>query len=88
MHRRESSIERRITQLTAEAGGYAFKQPPKGWPDRMILLPGGRLILLEIKRPGGVVSRHQTYWIHKLRNMGFRAEVVDSVEQFERILNG
>lgn len=50
-------------------------------PDRIVLLPGGRAVFVELKRPGGVTSQHQLRWISRLRALGFTAEVVKSVEE-------
>ena len=46
-------------------------------PDRIVLLPGGRIIFVETKRPkGGKLSKLQEWWHHKLQDLGFQATVV------------
>jgi hypothetical protein len=54
----------------------------RGFPDRLIVLPGGRVAFVELKRPGGgVVSVQQTLWINILTTLGHKAIVSDSLEE-------
>ena len=53
---REAEIEARLVRGVKEAGGlcYKFVSPGNpGVPDRLILLPGGRILFVELKTPGG-----------------------------------
>ena len=48
----------------------------KGIPDRLVLLPGGRVSFVETKRPdGGRVSPMQRLTHARLRKLGFRVDV-------------
>ena len=80
MIERERDIERRLREAVEKSGGLCLKWVCPGWsgvPDRIILLPGGRIIFAETKRPrGGEVSRLQEWWLGRLRRMGFMACVV------------
>jgi len=49
------------------------------WPDRIFLVPGGRPVLIEFKRPGGVPDAKQAYTHEILRKLGYDIEVHDSV---------
>lgn len=52
---RETTLERRIYEYVKKLGGKAYKWVSpgnSGVPDRIIVLPGGRVIFAEIKRPG------------------------------------
>lgn len=52
---RESTVERYLVRRVKELGGLAIKLSPAGMtglPDRLILLPGARVIFAEVKRPG------------------------------------
>lgn len=71
----EKDIERKLRNAVTKLGGQCLKWVCPGWsgvPDRIILLPGGRVIFAELKRPkGGVVSDMQTFWRRKLQGLGF-----------------
>lgn len=52
---RENAVEQGITRLTKALGGVAWKwvSPGRaGVPDRICIFPGGRVIFVELKRPG------------------------------------
>ena len=57
-----------------------------GLPDRLILMPGARIIFAELKRSGEKPRKIQEAFHNRLRKLGFRVEVVDSNEQIRRIL--
>ena len=71
----EKEIEAKLVERIRRRGGLCLKWVCPGWagvPDRIILLPGGRVIFAELKRPkGGVVSSRQKWWANKLRALGF-----------------
>lgn len=51
---RESTIERRVRDKVRQAGGLCLKWVSPGYsgvPDRIIILPGGRILFAEFKRP-------------------------------------
>ncbi len=76
---KESKIEQRIVREAERQGGLALKLAPigsRGFPDRTILLPGGRIRFVEIKTSDGRPSRQQIRWIEKLKALGFDAEIV------------
>lgn len=88
----ERDIERKLTGLVKRHGGLCLKWVCPGWsgvPDRLILLPGGRIIFVELKRPkGGQFSKMQEWWAKKLTALGFNYWTVNdnfSLELFERV---
>lgn len=86
----ERQIEQRLVTETRKRGGMALKfvSPSfAGMPDRLILLPDGKMAFVEVKAPGLrprplQVSRHA-----KLREMGFRVYVLDAVEDIAAVLD-
>lgn len=52
-----------------------------GWPDRLILAPGGRLAFVEFKRPGEQLRRNQPHRVALLRSLGFYVGVFDNVTE-------
>ena len=76
----ERDIERALVGMVKRHGGLCLKWVCPGWagvPDRIILLPGGRIIFAETKRPkGGEVRKLQAWWHQKLRSLGFTCWLV------------
>jgi hypothetical protein len=76
----EKDIERKLRVTVTKLGGQCLKWNCPGWsgvPDRIILLPGGRVLFAETKRPkGGKLSAMQKWWLSKLKRLGFWAGVV------------
>jgi hypothetical protein len=70
-------------------GGLAVKvRFLTGWPDRMVLLPGGRILWVELKRPkGGKFEPLQPYWLKKLRGLGFGAHVCRTKQEVDEVLD-
>jgi len=59
----------------------------RGWPDRILLLPAGRLVWVETKRPeGGRLSSAQLVAHEQLRRMGQRVELVWTKEAADRLV--
>jgi len=77
----ESSIEKRAVAEIRKAGCLALKlMHARGWPDRLILIPGGVVLFLEFKRPGGFLRPIQS-WVHgRLERRGFDVVTVDTVD--------
>lgn len=71
----EKEIEAKLGRMIKNHGGLCLKWVCPGWagvPDRIILLPGGRVIFAEVKRPsGGKIGKLQEWWRAKLQALGF-----------------
>jgi hypothetical protein len=76
----EKDIERKLREMVERRGGKCLKWVCPGWsgvPDRIVLLPGGRCVFVETKRPkGGVLSKLQEKWKQWLTDLGFYCTVV------------
>ena len=59
-----------------------------GLPDRLCLLPGGRVLFVELKTTNQKPRKIQLLIHNKLRALGFRVEVVDTSEQIGTIISG
>jgi len=83
---RESTIETRLRKAVERAGGRCLKWVSPGHtgvPDRIILMPGGRVYFAETKAPGEKERPRQEYVQRKLRELGFK--VFSSVDCDERL---
>lgn len=69
----ESQIERRLGEMVKRRGGlyYKFVSPGMpGVPDRIIILPGGRCVFVELKTEVGRLSAIQKWVIEKMKKQG------------------
>jgi len=85
----EKDLERKLNRGVKKLLGLTFKFVPlfvAGIPDRICLLPGGRIFFAEIKTTKQKPKKLQLFWHAKLRKLGFRVEVIDTSEQIENIL--
>ena len=86
----ESEVESHLRRSAESTGGLCVKFLPdykRGWPDRILLLPAGRLVWVETKRPeGGRLSSAQLVAHEQLRRMGQRVELVWTKEAADRLV--
>ena len=86
---REAEIEARLVRGVKEAGGlcYKFVSPGNpGVPDRLILLPGGRILFVELKTPGGKLSNIQSWRIQEMRERDADVRVWKGLEPVRAFL--
>ena len=86
----EKDIEKYFVRRVRDAGGNAYKfvsPGNNGVPDRMVCLPGGRVVFVELKAPGKVPRPMQIHQIGILREFGFRVEIVDSKESVDEFIS-
>lgn len=80
----ERDVERALIRVVRKAGGLCLKFISPGWagaPDRICLLPGGRMFFAEVKRPGEKPRPLQAKRHEELRRLGFTVKVIDSKEE-------
>lgn len=85
----EKTIERRLCQEILALGGLAWKlisPGTAGVPDRLILLPGGRVAFVEVKAPGQIMRPLQARRKAQLEALGFQVYCLDGVKQIAGII--
>ena len=86
---REKTIEAKLVRTVKSVGGIApkFVSPGlDGMPDRLVLLPGGKMAFVEVKAPGEKPRPLQEARHRLLRRLGFKVYVIDSEEQIGGML--
>lgn len=85
----ESEIEKRLVREVRRLGGIAYKfvSPGNtGVPDRIVILPGGVIVFVELKTETGRLSQNQIRQIHRLESLGMRTMVLYGMEDLGRFL--
>lgn len=87
---REKRIEQKLVATVKKMGGICpkFVSPGlDGMPDRLVILPGGRLAFVEVKAPGKKPRPLQLRRMKQLQQLGFRCYVIDQVDMIGGILD-
>lgn len=86
----EKAVERKLVELVKAKKGMCIKllcNQLTGLPDRLCLFPSGVIIFVEVKTTGQKPRRIQTFIHNKLRTLGFRVEVIDTIEAVTKLLD-
>ena len=86
---REKVIEHALVMATRSKGGIALKFTSPGFagmPDRLVLLPHGRMGFVELKAPGRKPRPLQLARHRLLRRLGFKVYVIDEINQIDSVL--
>lgn len=87
---REKIIEQHLVMAVKNSGGIAPKLVSPGFdgmPDRLVLLPGGKIGFVEVKAPGKETRPLQVARHGLLRRLGFKVYVLNAPEQIGGILD-
>lgn len=88
---KEKPVEEHLRDRVKALGGLAIKIMPvsmTGLPDRLVLLPGGIALFVELKRPkGGIVSPVQKVVHAKLEKMGHPVALLNTKEGIDAWLS-
>ena len=87
---RETEVERKLVDAVKNRGGICWKfvsPGTAGVPDRIVLMPFGRIAFVEVKAPGEVPRPLQRSSHRLLRRLGFRVYVIDGKEQIGGMLD-
>lgn len=87
---REKEIEKKLALKVKKLGGLAVKFVSPGFdgmPDRILLMPGGKMAFVEVKAPGKrplplQMARHKL-----LRGLGFSVFILDDESQIGGIID-
>lgn len=85
----EQKIERRLKKEIELIGGKALKfvsPGTSGVPDRIVLLPGGKIIFVELKAPGKKLRPLQEFREKEMEKLGFKVWIVDSHEDIRDLI--
>ncbi len=86
----EKIIEQKLVRAVKDLGGIAPKfvsQGLDGVPDRIILLPMGRIAFVELKAPGKKMRPLQVRRKRQLEALGFLVYCIDGVDQIGGVLD-
>jgi hypothetical protein len=90
MKMREKTVESKFSSAVKAKGGLAVKFTSPGFngmPDRLVMFPGGRITFVEVKAPGEKPRPLQLSRMKLLRRLGFKAFVLDDIEQIGGIID-
>lgn len=86
----EKQIEQRLIKEVKKIGGISPKFISPGFdgvPDRLVLLPDGRFVFVELKAPGKKLRPLQLKRKRQLEELGFKVYVIDDVSQIGGVLD-
>ena len=85
----EKEIEKKLKERVEAMGCLCLKLECPGYtgvPDRMILMPGGDVIFVELKAPGKKERPRQEYVQEQFRRLGFVVlSSIDGEEGIDRV---
>lgn len=86
---RERDVEKALVRAVQARGGICPKWVSPGLdgvPDRIVILPNGKLAFVELKAPGERPRALQIARMRQIEALGQRCFVVDGVELIEPVL--
>lgn len=84
----ESTLEQAVRKCIRSLGGRCYKwvcPGENGVPDRICILPGGKIIFIELKRPGRKdgMSARQKKIFRVLKALGCKVWRIDNLEDLK-----
>lgn len=94
--RRKTMLEKEVEQYFCKAvkmrlSGWPLKfisPGQNGMPDRIVLLPGGKIYFVELKAPGKKARKLQEHVHQKLHALGFPVQLIDTREAADDFVRG
>lgn len=85
----EQKIELYLKRQVELIGGkaYKFTSPGvRGVPDRIVILPGGKIFFIELKAPGKKLRPLQEAIHKQLKKLGCKVLTIDSKEMVDKFI--
>jgi len=86
----EKKIEKKLKEEVEKIGGLCVKlvsQNQNGIPDRLVILPDGRVYFIELKKTNGVLSKVQKYQQTRLRKLNQKVKTIWTLEEVEEFIS-
>ena len=86
---KEIKVEDYLVEQVEKNSGECYKltPPPKGIQDRLVLLPGGFIAFVEVKRPvGGVTAKLQIYRAERTVFLGQRHYQINTLAGVDALI--
>lgn len=87
---KEKQIEEKLKKEIERIGGLSLKFTSPGMagvPDRLVLLPKGKIFFVELKAPGKTLRPLQLKRKEQLENLGFKVYAIDSYKKLKEVLD-
>lgn len=86
----EKEVEQKLVKVVKQKGGLCIKFTSLGFdgvPDRLVLLPKGRMAFIELKAPGKKPRALQKRRMKQLSALGFACYVVDNTDMIGGVID-
>lgn len=86
----ERDVEKALVRAVKKRGGLAVKfisPGMSGFPDRIILFPGGKIAFIELKAPGKTMRTLQIKRKRQLEALGFLVYCIDNIQMIGEVLD-
>jgi hypothetical protein len=82
----EAAIQKRSIAFAKSLGAESIRMVfrsgvARGWPDVLFLVPGGRPLFIEFKKPGALPTPLQAHRISAMEALGYDVCVADSFDK-------
>ncbi|MCM1530459.1 MAG: VRR-NUC domain-containing protein [Alistipes sp.] len=87
---REREIEMKLRDAVKAVGGLCWKFTSPGTagvPDRIVLMPKGRIAFMETKASGGIPRKIQLKRHKQLRALGFKVYILDDMDDIAGLVH-
>lgn len=86
----EKEVEKYLVREIKKLGGISFKfiSPSNaGVPDRILILPTGKVVFAELKTDKGKLTKLQESQIRKISGLGAEVKVLYGIEGVKKFIN-